>query len=76
MFLPSFLSGVDFFFSLDLYLFLSIIWHAGLFFRSYSGNLPAMFSAAALSIFRNTDFVSEQLTFFSRGGNFAVLQEL
>ena len=22
---------------------ISIIWHAGLFFRSYSGNLPAMF---------------------------------
>ena len=23
---------------------ISIIWHAGLFFRSYSGNLPAMFN--------------------------------
>ena len=44
------------FFYLDLYLYrrqfflfrsvsvsISIIWHAGLFFRSYSGNLPAMF---------------------------------
>ena len=32
-----------FFFNLDLYVSISIIWHAALFFRSYSGNLPAMF---------------------------------
>ena len=31
-----------FFFNLDLYLFLSIIRHAGLFFRSFSSNLTAM----------------------------------
>ena len=36
------MSGVDFFFNLDLYPFQSIIRHASLFFRSYSGNLPAM----------------------------------
>ena len=27
---------------------ISIIWHADLFFRSYSGNLPAMFSHIAI----------------------------
>ena len=27
---------------------ISIIWHAGLFFRSYSGNLPAMFFCCVL----------------------------
>ena len=43
MFLPSFLSGVDFFFQFrSVSVSISIIWHAGLFFRSYSGNLPAM----------------------------------
>ena len=41
-FLPSFLSGVDFQFR-SVSVSISIICHAGLFFRSYSGNLPAMF---------------------------------
>ena len=43
IFLPSFLSGVDFFFQfISVPVSISIIWHAGLFFRSYSGNPPAM----------------------------------
>ena len=40
-FLLSFFSGVDFLFR-SVSVSISIIWQAGLFFRSYSGNLPAM----------------------------------
>ena len=36
---------------------ISIMWHAGLFFRSYSGNLPAMF-------FTCVNFIAFQVTFF------------
>ena len=43
-FLPSFFERRRFFFQFrSVSVSISIIWHAGLFFRSYSGNLPALF---------------------------------
>ena len=51
-FLPSFFSGVDFFFPFrSVSVSISIIRHAGLFFRSYSGNLPAMFVFTGVFLF-------------------------
>ena len=46
-----FLSGVIFFQFISVSVSISIIWHAGLFFRCYSGNLPAMFYFLIGSVF-------------------------
>ena len=43
------------FFNLDLYLFLSLLYGTQVFFRSYSGTLPAMF----FKIFRSNIFIFE-----------------
>ena len=48
---------------------ISIIWHAGLFFRSYSGNLPAMFKRLGTflsGLFCTNHPENESKSFFSR----------
>ena len=54
-FLFSFLSDVDFFFQFRS-VSISIIRHASLFFRSYSGNLPAIFLIFCLTNFSSGPF--------------------